>query len=199
MKKLPNQSPLYLPELLETMQNEDLETQIDLVKQYIGKGVMYYNVAKSFTELMVYPEIIWELPESDPPYTPASSHINQGPANLFKVFKEVSRFLRGGGGFIENNQKRQTHFVVTLESLSKQEASLLCQVKNKDLVGYPGLLLEAFVEVYKESLPQEVAESFLSKKPLKDNKQVNGTGDSKTPPKAPAKKSGRPPKNTTKS
>jgi hypothetical protein len=198
MKKLPNQSPLYLPELLEVMQGEDLETQIDLVQQYINKGVMYYNVVKSFTELMVYPEIIWELPESDPPYTPATSHINQGPANLFKVFKEVSRFLRGGGGFIENNQKRQTHFVVTLESLCKQEASLLCQIKNKDLNGYPGLLLEAFVEVYKDVLPQEVAESFLSKKPLSDNKQVNGTEKSETQSKTPAKKRGRTAKNTTK-
>lgn len=199
MNKLPKNVPLYLPELLEYLDKEDYQTQRELIVQYLSIDDMHFNALSAFVELMVHPEVIWELPIGSPPYNHAGEYINQGPNNLFRVFKELSVFLRGGSNFIQNNQKRETHWVVTLESLSKAEGALLCQIKEKELTQFKNIDMGTFLDVYPDFLPKEVLESFLVKKqskiPLVETFLKEPTIESK-----PAtKKAGRPSKNAIKS
>lgn len=196
MLNLPKTYPVYIPELLEIVnkQKDDYNQKV-LFDKYFTLDEMHGMALKHFVELMLHPDIEWDLPEGSPPYQPASGHIDQAPNNLFRVFKELSYFLKGGYGFIVDNQKRETHFVVTLESLSAQEASLLCQIKEKKLTSYPNVNLKNLVELYGEDwLPEGFAESFLE--------QPNSKSQSTSPPlkesQTTSKGRGRPPKSITK-
>ena len=99
--RLPNVAPLYISELLKLVNNEpDKLSQRDYLYQYYDKGEMYQNVLKAFVELFLHPEVIWELPPGTPTYQPASGYVDQSPSSLFLSFRECSRFLQGGQGFI---------------------------------------------------------------------------------------------------
>jgi hypothetical protein len=163
--KLPNSTIVYLPELLTLINNESNPlSQRDYLYQYYNKDQTHANVLKSFVELILHPDVQWELPDGSPKFQPTSGYIGQSPSNLFVTFKEVSRFLRGGRGFIQNKDKREVHFITVLESLSKGEAELLCQIKDRNLNGYPNVDMKVFVEAFPEFLPEEVVKDFLEKK-----------------------------------
>ena len=163
--RLPNIDTIYLPELLKLVNNEpDKLSQRDYLYQYYNKGQMYENILKAFIELMVHPEVQWQIPIGIPPFEPASVHIDQAPSSLFLSFRECSRFLKGGQGFVEDKDKRELQFIIILESLSKDEAELLCQIKDKNLISYPNVDMRVFVEAFPEYLPEEVVSDFLEGK-----------------------------------
>ena len=192
--KLPNNTILYLPELLTLLNNEPNPlSQRDYLYQYYNKDQMHVNALKAFTELMVHPDIEWKIPEGRPPYSPTSGFIGQSPSSLFIVFKAVSRFLEGGQGFIQDKTKRELHFIQVLESLSLGEAELLCQIKDKNLIQYPNVDLKVFVEAFPEFLPEEVVNDFLGKKPEQDISTAQSTTS-----KEPTKSRGRPKKESNK-
>jgi hypothetical protein len=177
MKKLPAQSVTYLPELLKYVNDEpDYENQKALVIQYVSKDSLHANVIQSFVELMWHPAINWELPEGNPPYTPASSYVGESPGSLFKVLKNMNRFLTGGENFLHDNNRRELFWVMTLESLSKDEGELLCQIKNKKLTSYPNISLKLFAELFPQYLPEEVVKNanFLPQ-PVKINLSLSDT------------------------
>lgn len=186
--KLPNNSILYLPELLYLLNKEDNPlSQRDYLYQYYNKDNMHSRAIQIFMEMMLHPDVSWEIPEGKPPYQPTSGYIGQSPSNLFVTFKEVSRFLKGGKGFIQDKRKREIHFITVLESLSKGEAELLCQIKDKKLTEYPNVDLKIFVEAFPEFLPEEVVNDFLEKKLEVDSSTTQSTLSQK-----PTKSPGRP-------
>lgn len=188
--QLPNTNPLYLPELLKLINDEKNPlSQRDYLYQYYNRGEMYQNVLKAFVELFLHPEVIWELPPGTPTYQPASGYVDQSPSSLFLSFRECSRFLRGGQGFISDKDKRELNFILVLESLSKDEAELLCQIKDRNLKSYPNIDMRVFVEAFPEYLPEEVVNDFLEGK-----YQDTSPKTSITPPLEPSKGRGRPKK-----
>lgn len=168
--KLPNNTILYLPELLTLLNNEPNPlSQRDYLFQYYNKDQMHQNALRAFTELMIHPDVKWQIPPNTPPYAPTSGFIGQSPSSLFISFKEVSRFLEGGRGFIQDKTKREIRFIQVLESLSKDEAELLCQIKDKELVKYPNIDMKVFVEAFPEFLPEEVVKDFLEQRENQDS------------------------------
>ena len=192
--KLPNNTILYLPELLSLLNNEPNPlSQRDYLYQYYNKDQMHQNALKAFTELLLHPEIKWLIPEGVPPYSPTSGFIGQSPSNLFIVFKALSRLLEGGQGFIQDKTKRELHFIQVLESLSLGEAELLCQIKDKKLIQYPNVDLKVFVEAFPEFLPEDVVKDFLEQVAVEDSFTVQSTTL-----KEPTKSRGRPKKESNK-
>lgn len=192
--KLPNNTILYLPELLTLLNNEPNPlSQRDYLYQYYNKDQMHQNALKSFLELLVHPEIKWLIPEGVPPYQPTSGFIGQSPNSLFIVFKALSRFLEGGQGFIQDKTKRELHFIQVLESLSLGEAELLCQIKDKNLIQYPNVDLKVFVEAFPEFLPEDVVKDFLEQVAVEDSSTAQSTTS-----KEPTKSRGRPKKESNK-
>jgi len=186
--KLPNNAILYLPELLTLLNNEPNPlSQRDYLYQYYNKDQMHQNALKTFTELMIHPDIDWQIPSGVPPYSPTSGFIGQSPSSLFITFKEVSRFLTGGRGFIQDKTKREIRFIQVLESLSLGEAELLCQIKDKELTDYPNIDMKVFVEAFPEFLPEEVVKDFLEQWTPMD---LSETPSKKL--KEPTKQRGRP-------
>lgn len=199
MKRLPAQTVIYLPELLRFVNDEtDYENKKTLITQYVNKDSMHFGVVQAFMELMWSPYIKWLLPEGSPPYTPISTNVGESPSSLFKIFKQVNRFLENGSGLLQDPTRRELYFVTLLESLSKDEGKLLCQIKEKHLTSYPNITLEVFAELFPEILPEDVVkkQAELVKKPI-STKQVIGLENLKLIPETPVKKSaGRPKKST---
>lgn len=191
--RLPNYEVVFLPELLRLVNDEpDVLSQRDYLYQYYNKDEVHANILQQFMELIVHPDIIWELPAGVPPYQPASGLMGESPSSLFTTFRECSRFLKNGGGFVEDKDRRELYFITTLESLSKDEAELLCQIKDKDLRTYPNVDLKVFVEAFPEFLPEEVVSDFLEKKSQTVSLKTSTTNSSDT-----VKKAGRPKKENT--
>lgn len=186
--RLPNYEVIFLPELLRLVNNElDPLSQRDYLYQYYNKDEVHANILQQFMELIIHPDVVWELPQGVPHYQPASGLMGESPSSLFTTFRECSRFLKDGGGFVQDKDKRELYFITTLESLSKDEAELLCQIKDRNLTTYPNVDLRVFVEAFPEFLPSEVVADFLEKKfqPVSSKTSTSNSTDT-------AKKAGRP-------
>jgi hypothetical protein len=205
--RLPSTAIVYLPELVKLVNSQqDYEVRKQLINMYYTKDLMHHQALRTFVELMWHPDIKWELPEGTPPYTPTSAHVDQAPSSLFKAFKILHRFLAGGSGFLHDKNRRELHFITTLESLSMAEAELLIKIKDKDLSEYPNITLELFVDAIPDILPEEIVEVALAESKKFSNTEtqkvsVNLNSDvaSNTPDlQTVVKKAGRPAKKSTK-
>ena len=78
------------------------------------------------------PNIIWELPEGDVPYTQNDAPEGTEHTLLAHEARKLYNFIRGGNSIINQN-KREMMFVQMLEGLHKDEADLLCAAKDKVL------------------------------------------------------------------
>lgn len=199
MKKLPSQTTIYLTELLQYVNDEpDYEEKKSLITQYVDKDSMHYNVVQAFMELMWSPYIKWLLPDGLPPYTAISTNVGESPTSLFKVFKQVNRFLENGSDLLQDPTRRELYFVTILESLSKDEGKLLCEIKEKNLTSYPNITLEVFAELFPDILPEDIVkkQAELVKKP-NSTKLVIGLENLQLIAETVVKKSaGRPKKST---
>lgn len=157
-KVLPPEPLLYPTELFKMVCNApDRETRIKMLREYSIKDANHSKVLRSIIELAWHPAIVWELPEGAPPYTAASPHVREAPTSLFRVMREVSRFLKGGGGFIQNPLKREKYFTQILESLSAPEALLLIAIKDKTISElYPKVTLDLIVQTFPDLLPADI-------------------------------------------
>jgi len=78
------------------------------------------------------PNIIWELPEGDVPYTQNDAPEGTEHTLLAQEARRLYHFIKGGNSAITQN-KREMMFVQMLEGLHKAEAELLIAAKNKVL------------------------------------------------------------------
>lgn len=90
------------------------------------------------------PNIVFALPEGDPPYNPCEYPDQQNM--LFSEARKLYLFIEGGNPNL-NKVKREMMFIELLQSVDPSDAKLLLAMKNKTLP-YPGLnpqiVLKAF-------------------------------------------------------
>ena len=72
------------------------------------------------------------LPEGDVPYEPNPAPTPEAQSKLASEYRTLYNFIEGGNYDI-NNTRREVLFIQLLESLSPDEAEVLCLVKDKKL------------------------------------------------------------------
>lgn len=198
--RLPINETIYLPELLKLVNNtSDKDDQKQLLNLYYNKDELHNKTLATLVQLLLHPDIKWGLPEGCPPYTAATPFIGQAPGSLFGVFNQLSCILEGGSNYLQHPTRRELYFLQTLESLSTEEAELLCQIKDKKLTSYPNISMVLFTQLFPNLLPESVITSIEVdelKKPIMPVK--TGLVDSSTIVEKPvSKQKGRPKKSTT--
>lgn len=107
----------------------------------------------------------WDLPEGTPPYT-VNQYLDQ-ESNLYSEVRRLYVFMKGSGDHVPQRRK-ELLFVQLLESLSKADAELLCQVKDRTLPY--GISIDFIVR----ELPGQLA-SPISQEPVAEVTQTNET------------------------
>ena len=78
------------------------------------------------------PNIEWDLPKGDVPYTPNDAPIGTEHTALMQEASTLFRFVKGADTTITQN-KREIMFIQMLEGLCAEEAEFLVNVVNKKL------------------------------------------------------------------
>jgi hypothetical protein len=78
------------------------------------------------------PNIVWDLPKGDVPYTPNDAPIGTEHTALMQEARTLFRFVKGADTTITQN-KREIMFIQMLEGLCAEEAKFLTDVVNKRL------------------------------------------------------------------
>jgi len=76
------------------------------------------------------------LPRGVPPYKP-TEHLDQ-EGNLYRDFRKLSNFIKGGGYPDMHPLKRETLFIQFIEGLFPEDAKLICSIKDKK-IPYKGI------------------------------------------------------------
>lgn len=97
------------------------------------------------------PSIKFILPEGAPPYKPCEFLDQEG--RLYAELRRLYLFVEGGNPSL-TKVKREFLFIQLLESIDKQDAELLCAVKDKKLP-YKGLTVSVVKKAFPGLLPDE--------------------------------------------
>ena len=94
------------------------------------------------------PKLQWDLPEGKPPYMENDAPAGTEHTVLESESNKLWHFIIGGDNTLSKTRK-ETLFIQVLEGLHKDEAELLCNVKDKKLHNVykgltPGAVKEAF-------------------------------------------------------
>jgi len=83
---------------------------------------------REFLSIALHPNIEWQLPEGEPPYTPANDVNTHG--NAWGEIRKLKMFIKG---HYENltDARRQALFIQTLEYVHPKDAQLLLAIKDK--------------------------------------------------------------------
>lgn len=104
------------------------------------------------------PDVVWLLPEGDPPYRPAESIGTEGI--FYGSIRKLYLFVRNVETQNLSQVKRENLFIEYLESLHPKDAAVLLHMKDKKLPYAsitPELVLEAFPGLFK--LPEVAVKS----------------------------------------
>jgi len=71
----------------------------------------------------------WNLPEGEPPYTPAEPHNH--PTNLLRERTQFMYFAKGGKGDKMQKVKREKIFIGLLEGIHPEDAKVVIDMVNK--------------------------------------------------------------------
>ena len=94
------------------------------------------------------PNIEWDLPEGDVPYTRNDAPEGTEHSSLSYESRKLYHFIRGGDNQINQN-KRESMFVQLLEGLHESEAAVLVAAKDKKLHQiYKGLSANVVKEAF---------------------------------------------------
>jgi hypothetical protein len=119
------------------------------------------NALKQLVKYALDPNIVWDLPATDPPYKPCPY-----PGQELRLMSEVRRlylFIRGGNPNL-TKIKRETLYIELLESVHPEDATLLNSCKNKKLP-YKGLTAKLFNEAFPGLIEEKAgSEDKASKK-----------------------------------
>lgn len=97
------------------------------------------------------PNIKFILPEGAPPYKPCDFLDQEG--RLYAELRRLYLFVEGGNPSL-TKVKREFLFIQLLESIDKQDAELLCAVKDKKLP-YKGMTASVVKKAFPGLLPDE--------------------------------------------
>lgn len=98
------------------------------------------------------PSIKWDLPEGKPPYKP-TPYLDQENM-LYSEMRRLYLFIEGGNPNL-SKFKKETLFIQLLESITPDDAELLCAVKDKK-IPYKGLTTKIFQEAYPGLIDEQV-------------------------------------------
>lgn len=115
---------------------------------------------RSIIKYALDPNIVWDLPDTDPPYKPCPY-----PGQEMRLLSEVRRlylFLKGGNPNL-TKLKREALYIELLESIDPQDAILLNAAKNKK-IPYKGLTVKLFNEAFPGLIEEKVGSEKATKK-----------------------------------
>tara|TARA_B100001564_G_C20231826_1_gene486432 strand:- start:1 stop:450 length:450 start_codon:yes stop_codon:yes gene_type:complete len=143
MAKLPPKPTVA--EVLDAVHKQKTkQKKIEVLREYDSKALRYcliWNYDESLKSA---------LPEGEVPYKPNESPTLESQSKLASEYRTLYNFIEGGNYDI-NNTRREVLFIQLLESLSPDEAELLCLVKDKKLAkkyrcSFP-VVTEAFPDI----------------------------------------------------
>tara|TARA_Y200000002_G_scaffold38218_1_gene27979 strand:- start:343 stop:792 length:450 start_codon:yes stop_codon:yes gene_type:complete len=143
MAKLPPKPTVH--EILDAVHKaKTKQKKIEVLREYDSKALRYcliWNYDESLKSA---------LPEGEVPYKPNESPTLESQSKLASEYRTLYNFIEGGNYDI-NNTRREVLFIQLLESLSPDEAELLCLVKDKKLAkkyrcSFP-VVTEAFPDI----------------------------------------------------
>jgi hypothetical protein len=105
---------------------------------------------KSLLKAMYDPTLKCLLPEGTPPYTPSQFPDDQGM--LFTNIRRLPYFYEGKGSNV-NPIKRETIFIELLESVNKDDAILLVDMKDKKRIN--GLTVKTINEAFPNLITED--------------------------------------------
>lgn len=97
------------------------------------------------------PNIKFLLPDTDPPYKPCQFLDQEN--RLYSELRRLYLFVEGGNPNL-TKLKRESLFIQLLESIDKNDAVLLCHVKNKKLP-FKELNKKVIRKAFPDLLPEE--------------------------------------------
>ena len=143
MAKLPPKPTVH--EVLDAVHKaKTKDKKIEVLRQYDSKALRYcliWNYDESLKSA---------LPEGEVPYKQNESPTLESQSKLASEYRTLYNFIEGGNYDI-NSTRREVLFIQLLESLSPDEAELLCLVKDKKLAkkyrcSFP-VVTEAFPDI----------------------------------------------------
>jgi hypothetical protein len=140
---------LALFQVLEVVsQTKAIKDKVTLLQQHDSVPL------RTILKYALDPNIQWDLPDTDPPYTPCP-HPGQ-ETRLMSETRRLYLFVKGGNPNI-SQIKREMLYIELLESVHPDDALLLNSVKNKK-IPYKGitakLVNEAFPNLIEEKQQQ---------------------------------------------
>lgn len=89
---------------------------------------------RQFLRLLFDTRLKFALPEGVPPYKKSGARVDTSFTTLQMEWKRIYMFIEGGANQLKQ-AKRESLFISLLESLSDQEAELLCELKDRTIKG----------------------------------------------------------------
>ena len=125
---------LSFHEILTKVNNaKDKPKKIEVLKKYDT------NELRMFLKGAFDEKLEWLLPEGSPPYTPNEAPEGTEHTVLESESSKLWHFIVGGDNTLSKTRK-ETLFIQILEGLHKDEAELMCNIKDKKLHNvYKGL------------------------------------------------------------
>lgn len=116
--------------------------------------LLQQNVSDPVLIILKYafdPNIKFILPEGSPPFKPCEFLDQEG--RLYSELRRLYLFVEGGNPSL-TKAKREFLFIQLIESIDKQDAELLCAVKDKKLP-YKGITASVVRTAFPGLLPDE--------------------------------------------
>lgn len=124
--------------LKKTTEFKSTSDKVNFLRQHDNAAL------KQLVKYALDPNILWDLPPTDPPYKPCPY-----PGQELRLMTEVRRlylFIKGGNPNL-TKLKREALYIELLESIHPDDAVLLNSCKNKKLP-FKGLTAKLFNEAY---------------------------------------------------
>ena len=124
----------------EAAEQPTKEAKIEYLRKNFDK--MYAQMLKMAFD----PNLIWDLPETDPPYKKTQYDDSEGM--LFSEVRRMYLFHMGGHPTLKQNRKQEL-FVNLLETVGNKDAEFVLAVRNKKLPEkYVGITKDLINEAY---------------------------------------------------
>ena len=143
---LENSNPrLLITEVLRKVSNAKTKAEkIDLLREHNSNAlrlVLIWNFDDSVVSM---------IPEGEVPFTPNDAPLGTDHTRLEQEYRGLFRFVKGGQDSLKRT-KRESMFIQLLEGLSKDEAELVCLVKDGKLTSKYKRITKTVIQ---EAFPQ---------------------------------------------
>ena len=143
---LENSNPrLLITEVLRKVSNAKTKAEkINLLREHNSNAlrqVLIWNFDDSVVSM---------IPEGDVPFTPNDAPLGTDHTRLEQEYRGLFRFVKGGQDSLKRT-KRESMFIQLLEGLSKDEAELVCLVKDGKLTSKYKRITKTVIQ---EAFPQ---------------------------------------------